>query len=560
MNMRRSAQRPAALLALLLPALPFALDSACFDPPNVDFTVSVPTSISAKVAWIEIGAFADGICPTAGQLAGGIPPVGPVARVVLRANDTAPPAFGDLPKASYGFAAVARASDCSVLGQGCAVVDVSGASSIAITLTATSSPAGACEPGNTCIDAVCVSEDDGGALGPGLGCSLAFVGGGPLADPIADLDPTLLSPPAIVATGSGFLLAYREFDPNSGDARITLIPIDDEGASGIPQRIGLQNRCVSSPESDGTALAWSGSSGVVAVSRHRCGSDLPGVDVYAIDAQGMSSMGAFSSMGTDGVVLSQGHALAFAPSGVLLASLDTRTRVAQVTPVSGTSLGSPTSTFGDLAAVGAYVTATSLGTGLLSLGSSTGGSDAASDSSPGAPEGGSSGDTASFTSVGMGGSLSSLPSPNDFQASWVSLGAVDSRILVVTSGAPSSNPIAWYAFDVGVVAPAHNDSFAPKVAGDVAYADVALHADNAFIAAEVGNSISLFAFRKASTYPELLVENDFANDVRIPLSSVQDGLVAVAADDTRVAVVWGTGRNVSTAQDLGGYAVFSCVP
>jgi len=162
--------------------------------------------------------------------------------------------------------------------------------------------------------------------------------------------------------------------------------------------------------------------------------------------------------------------------------------------------------------------------------------------------------------VGSGAKLSALPAANDFQGSWLSLSGVDSRILVATNGAPTSNPIVWYAFDVGVVAPAHSDSFAPQVAGNVVYADVALHGDNAFFAAEVGTSISLFAFRKASTYPELLVENDFANDERIPIASVQDGLVAVAADATRVAVVWGTARNVSSLQDLGGYAVFACVP
>ena len=56
------------------------------------------------------------------------------------------------------------------------------------------------------------------------------------------------------------------------------------------------------------------------------------------------------------------------------------------------------------------------------------------------------------------------------------------------------------------------------------------------------------------------MEKDFANDERIPIASLRDGLVAVAADATRVAVVWGTARNVSSAQDLGGFAVFACAP
>jgi hypothetical protein len=553
-----------AVVVVVLVLLPFSLDAACVGPPDVGFALSVPSTLSEKTAWFEIGAFAGGVCPDATQLAGGIPLAGPVARVVFASGDAAPPAFGDLPKGSYGFAAVARAADCSVIGQGCSVVDTGGTSGISITVSPIANPVGACEQGSECNDAVCVPEGDAGGSGPGSGCSLAFVGGGPLADPLG-LDSTLLSPPAIVATGSGFLLAYREFDPSIGRARITLIPIDDRGAASAPQRIALPNRCTSSPESDGTALCWSGSSGVVAASRRACPTSGPGVDVFTVDAHGVSSGGAFTSTGTDGVLLSKGHALASSPSGVLLANIDARTRVATVTPVNGTSLASSTFPFGDVTdALGAYVTATSMGTGLLSLGSTTVGSDAGSDattdSAPITAEGGSTLETASFTSLGSGAKLSALPAANDFQGSWLSLSGVDSRILVATNGAPTSNPIVWYAFDVGVVTPAHSDSFAPQVAGNVVYADVALHGDNAFFAAEVGTSISLFAFRKASTYPELLVENDFANDERIPIASVQDGLVAVAADATRVAVVWGTARNVSSLQDLGGFAVFACVP
>jgi hypothetical protein len=96
--------------------------------------------------------------------------------------------------------------------------------------------------------------------------------------------------------------------------------------------------------------------------------------------------------------------------------------------------------------------------------------------------------------------------------------------------------------------------------GSILYSDVALHADNAFFAVAVADSIALLAFRKASTSLEPVTEVDFANDSRIPIDSIRDGLVAVAADDTRVAVVWGTGRSVSTLEDLGGYAVFACVP
>jgi hypothetical protein len=188
--------------------------------------------------------------------------------------------------------------------------------------------------------------------------------------------------------------------------------------------------------------------------------------------------------------------------------------------------------------------------------------DSASDGAPDPPPGVDSGlatHTLSLTNVAAAGSLATLPGAFDQPGSWVSFSAVDSRVLVATNGS-AANPVVWYAFDFGAVQPSAVNSFAPNAMGDILYADVALHADNAFFAVATGDSIALLAFRKASTYPELLVENDFASDPRIPIGSISDGLVAVAADDTRVAVVWGTAGLVTTDEDLGGYAVFACSP
>ncbi len=565
MTRRRFAKRPVALLLVVTPLLPIGLDTACFGPPSVGFELHVPSSVSSRAAWIEIGAFSQVACPSAHELAGGVAMGGTVAHLVFAEGDKAPPAFGDLPKASYAFAAVARAADCSVVGEGCSVVDENSGNDISITLAPLADPAGACEPGSVCVDAVCVEQGDAGDVGPG--CALAFVGGGPLADPLG-FDTTLLSPPAIVATGSGFLLAYREFDPEVGDARLTLLAVDDSGASLGPQRITLEDRCTGSPESDGTALAWSGSSGVVAVARQPCMANPPGVDIFAVDAQGGNMGGGFSPTAGDTVLLSQAHALAFTPKGLLLASVDVDKQLATVTTIDGTTLGAPTSSFsyGNVTgATGAYVTATSLGMGLLSLGAGVGGDGGSSgeeDGSPDPPPSGDGGEAlafASITAVTAETSLGAWPPSNDIQGSWVSLSGVDSRILVTSNGS-ASNPIVWYAFDIGAETPGPADSFAPQVMGNVAYTDVALYADNAFFAAQVADSISLFAFRKASTYPEFLVETDFASDTRIPIGSIRDGLVAVTADATRVAVVWGTGKTVSSLEDLGGYAVFACVP
>jgi hypothetical protein len=147
-----------------------------------------------------------------------------------------------------------------------------------------------------------------------------------------------------------------------------------------------------------------------------------------------------------------------------------------------------------------------------------------------------------------------------YPAKWVSAGGVGSRIIVASNGPSAAKSILWTAYDVGKTAPASTGSFAPESGGTVSFVDVALHQDQAFFVAEVDHSLSLFAFEKASTFPVQLVEVPFGSEPIIPVGSLRDGLVAVAASDTRVAVVWGTGRTLGTNDDVGGYAVFACAP
>jgi hypothetical protein len=334
----------------------------------------------------------------------------------------------------------------------------------------------------------------------------------------------------------------------------------------------------------------------------------PGVEIYPVYATGsIAGLGGLSLTGVP-LQLSQAHSLAYTREGLFLANVQTHTGATNFSEVAvfqqaGTlSLGGDSTIhpFGNVIAEGpfegAYITGTNLATGLLSLGVPRSplpdaGSDGGSPGEEGGEDGSADGavdagddvgiepledagnmkyETASLTNFPPGTSITSLPPSNNFQATWLSMSSVDSRILVATAGAPSSNPIVWYAYDVGSVTPTHVDSFGPSssVMGDVVYSDVSLYADNAFFAAEILDTtsgvpvgtVSLFAFTKASTYLQFLAENDFVNDPRIPIANVRDGLVAVAANSTRVAVVWGTGRTVQPTETLGGYAVFACAP
>jgi len=110
-----------------------------------------------------------------------------------------------------------------------------------------------------------------------------------------------------------------------------------------------------------------------------------------------------------------------------------------------------------------------------------------------------------------------------------------------------------------------SDGIVVDGAGKVAYADIALVQDRMFFAVEkVGTTpnpsiISVYAYAQATTTPALKRRVVLNDDSRIPtLTAVRDGLVAIAASDTRVAVVWTAGKTLTDKDAVGGYAVFAC--
>jgi hypothetical protein len=146
---------------LLLAVL--ALGAQCQGDPGVSFEVVLPSSIASSAQWMEIGVFGGG-CPAPTELAGGLPATGTLDRVAVEKGNTSPPAIGTLKKGSYGFVAVARASDCSVIGTGCSSVDVTNARDVSIAVTPTPQPTGACTSDQSCVDARCIASST--ARGP----------------------------------------------------------------------------------------------------------------------------------------------------------------------------------------------------------------------------------------------------------------------------------------------------------------------------------------------------------------------------------------------------------
>ena len=542
--------------------LPITASWACNKKPTLTFELDVPGDVATNAAWYEIGAFAGSTCPPSSQFAGGIPS-GSAARLAFAANDATPPGIGDLARGTYAFAGVAKAADCGVIGVGCTVVDVSSADSVKISLRANDPPTGACQAGSVCKGAECVSSSDNSDPSVGAGCSLDFLGAGPFADPLA-ISGTLASTPAISATSSGFLIAYRQYDPVAGVATLTLFPIDSSGGVGTPDVETLPNRCADEDESDAIGMAFTGDNGTVAIARAPC-NGTGGFDFYDVtSAATVSASGeeTSASLATSVLALSNAHAVAPAPSGNYVAFLEDGQALLN-TVVSDGFTGTSSNIGGSPPHTGAWVATSDRALAVLvgapSPDTGTSSSDGGADEG-GAPPVGDAG-TSSVLRLNLaasGTNPSSLGTPIEFPGTWGSLAAAGSRVFVATSG-DQTLPVTWLAFDLGSATPTTQDGFSVQAAGAVSYADVAFHQDNLFFAVESTGAISLVSYAHATTTPTFSREIVFGQNPRIPsLAGLRDGRIAVAASDTRVAVAWVTGRTLGPDDPVGGYAIFAC--
>ncbi len=513
-----------------------AIGPGCQGNANVSFEIQLPNAVADQAQWMEIGVL-PGACPSATELAAGIPPTGAVVRVAFQKGDADPPAIGDLKKASYAFAAVARAADCSVLATGCSEVDVTKARDVTIALGATTTPVGACAAGETCGAGQCAPSTNPDDPGVGAGCSMQLVGAGPFAVPLDDSGDTA-SAPAVAVTETGFLVAYREYDPGQGVARLTVGAVGEGGALSLPTQLMLPGQCAGQDESDAVGLAYLGGSGVVVSARPSCGQGASaGLDTAQIDATGSLQKLTFDPT-ADSLGLSNAHAATRTGASTgWLAYLDDSASV--VIGLSGlVTQGSPV-TFGGarpqtLAEVAATDQMIALlagnGTALtLQLGASLPGDDA------GAP----------FT---LGGT-------------WGAVAAQGARAYVLSDGGSGAKPLSFGAFDLGGTSAAASVTFAPPGQGTVAGGDVAFQGDRVMFAAEQPGALSVVVYDHASTTPTFLDSVLLSNDPRIPAQdTVRDGRVAIAASDSRVLVAWITAIDLGPDDPVGGYALYACAP
>ncbi len=556
---------------VIVPLLP-----SCRGVPVDGFELSVPAAVASQVTWYEVGVFpGPGCSALTPELTGGIPAEGYVQRLAFLARQGSPPGITNLPRAKYAVGVAARAADCSGVATGCTHADLTQASAVTVVMNAVATPRGACTNGATCEDAECTP----GNGNVGAGCSLAFVGGGPLADPLG-LEGTVMSAPALAATPTGFLIAHRECDPTTGDARVTVIPVDEEGGIGTPQQ-SPQTSCPVTQLSDATALVFSGSDGVAAAARGGCpqGSGVTdsGIDLFPVDSTGALGTSAFADLGQARVFLSTAHAMAESSAGTFLAY--TQSGAASVTTLNGTTLGTPTAFGGNGQFSDAWVAASDQVVALLADGTpggaaqgGDGGAGSSGEAGAGDDSGGGTGaDDASATpsvstlSLGLvaapspGQAVSPVATPALFPGNWGSVSALAGRAFVASDGQTSDQPVAYRAFDVGTSAPSVVGAYNPQGTGPVLYADIAFHQDHLFVAVERPGEITLDVFNNATTTPTLLREVPLSGDPRIPTTEdVRDGRVAVLATDTRVIVAWTTQEALGSDDATGGFAVFAC--
>ncbi len=231
----------------------------------VSIEVTVPSDVQEDTVWLELGAYRDSKCAAIAPMLGNGVPEGATARVAFERDKS--PTFGDLDRGTYAFAAVARDVNCGVLAIGCSEVDVAKSDRISISMRATDSPTGACEKGSVCSAARCVPVSDNKNPTVGAECSLELLGAGPLAQSLGS--ETMLSAPAVAATPTGFVIAYREIDSAGSNPRVTVLPVDSAGGALSPGTKGLKNRCGGSDETDGVGLVMNGADGQIVVSRSR---------------------------------------------------------------------------------------------------------------------------------------------------------------------------------------------------------------------------------------------------------------------------------------------------
>jgi hypothetical protein len=541
---------------------------------EVGLNLTVPGDIQSKAAWYEIGAFENGHCDAVrSMLANGVPE-GATARLAFKKDET--PTFGSIPNGKYAVAAVARDENCTVLATGCNDEDLGSAGKVVIELQAVvgGDATGKCPAGAECQAAKCVPANDNSDPSVGSGCSLELIGAGPLAKP-AGQGGGEVSAPAIAPTPGGFIIVYREVDPSGSGARLTILPIDSSGGALLPQRPPLPNPCSNADQTDGVGLVVTkDGTSLMSLSKPPCGQK-PELQLlnFSVSQDNSIAVGKFfvSAAPTDDkVALGAVHSSAFVNGqNLVVYSQSGVGHIAHMDP--GKGIIGPNGTFG--ATTGVYDTWMAGNDHIMALLAATSASGSAPSSGllpDGGPAPAASTDDSSGTMnlllIPSNTAVDSISAeqnaprqPVTFPGQWASIAAVAGRVIVMTDGSGPGRSVSYRAFDQNNDDPTDTGGFSTEGSGTVTAGDVTIVGDRAYFAALENAGVALHVFANATTRLTSLRDVTFGLEPRISaINTVRDGRVAVAATDSRVAVVWTTAKTLGPNDATGGYAVFAC--
>lgn len=547
---------------------------ACRKNPTVSFEVDVPGGLADQAVWVEVAAYPGASCSTLGPQAAAGLPQGYAARIAFRLDAPSRPTMGDIPRKSYAFLGTVRDQSCGVVGLGCVTVDVGGSNDVIVPIQATGqNPApGTCDKDATCQDAVCVSSTDGTNPSVGSGCTLQMIGSGPLGGRYLDGDTLAdeyIGAPAVVATPTGFLVAYREMATQLGKGRVRTLTIDPGGgtkgatANEVP-------RCTGDDEHDGVGLGLAGSVALLSMSRHLCSGKNAGVDYISLDPGGAVGgyTAVFDPKNPDRTVeLSYGKTVA--PSSVkgvydvvYMQNGDAIFAQTKVGALADKPIEDPTriplfTTGGPYTL--AHVASSDKIVAFLTRSASA----APPPEEGGVSEGGAPGETATLhlqiVTAGTSPASFGLQAATDIQATWGAIAAYSDKVAVLTPG--TEQPLALRIYGTTsrtLLARTELVTIGadPYLDGDVAFVD-----GRVLIAASRPGSISLLALTRGADAGGLLPELLLEQDPRVPdLRAYRDGHVAIAASSTRVLIAWTTATQLTGSDPTGGYALFACAP
>jgi hypothetical protein len=153
-NQSRIATSP-GLVAGLLVAMTALLASSCAAAPVVDVTLTDPLGLKGQAVYAQLAIF-EGDCPSPETLAFGRIGMAIEVQTVAVTDDFGE--IGKLKKAKFGFSALLRTADCSVIAMGCTPVNLETHRHITIEVDAVNPPSGACDTaaGQSCTGGVCL--------------------------------------------------------------------------------------------------------------------------------------------------------------------------------------------------------------------------------------------------------------------------------------------------------------------------------------------------------------------------------------------------------------------